>query len=558
MKLRYLVMACSLLIVTKGSAAPATAQQPAAGDLAPGLHHGFTEVSGWVTKAAELVPADKYSYRPVGSVRTFGQQIAHIADAYNYYCATAAGRKVQWSDAIEKGSHRQGGARSKAQAVNRRVQRGIRRQGPGWSAHGQHRACQPALREHHYLHAHARTGAAVQLSIPGSLLAHDDRAGTNHVWSRRVKLYGRRARHCVYSIRPSLPYLVPLMHTFLHDFRYALRTLRRSAGLTFVIVASLAIGIGANTAIFSVVNALLLKPLPYPDPDRLAILWLRSPGINIPQDWPSPGQYIDIQTGEPLVRRDVHLAGPERNVGGAGSTGTRGGPAHVFQPVPSAGRPAALRPPAAPGGRHTRQAGRRGPEPRLLEAPVQLRSERRRPGHRPERHHRRDGIGQEPVHGRRRPAAGLRAERRDHADRGQHQADGHLPAASTRGGRRHPQRRRELQPHGAPEAGCDDGAGAGGHQRHRGTHSRQGQARQDVHHQRRPAARSGRRRRPPGHARAARRRGAGAADRLRQRREPAADARQRPPEGSGDPHGARRRVAAPRAAAVDGKPCCSA
>jgi hypothetical protein len=72
--------------------------------------------------------------------------------------------------------------------------------------------------------------------------------------------------------------------------------LRRSTGLTLLVVAPLAIGIGANTAIFSVVNALLLKPLPYPDPDRLAVLWLRSPGINIPQDWPSPGQYIDIQT----------------------------------------------------------------------------------------------------------------------------------------------------------------------------------------------------------------------------------------------------------------------
>ena len=86
------------------------------------------------------------------------------------------------------------------------------------------------------------------------------------------------------------------MDGFIQDIRYAIRTLRRSAGLTVVIVASLGIGIGANTAIFSVVNALLLKPLPYPAPERLAVLWLRSPGINIPQDWPSPGQYIDVRT----------------------------------------------------------------------------------------------------------------------------------------------------------------------------------------------------------------------------------------------------------------------
>src|SRR5258708_32960939 len=86
------------------------------------------------------------------------------------------------------------------------------------------------------------------------------------------------------------------MHQLIQDLRYALRTLRRSSGLTLVIVLSLAIGIGANSAIFSVVNALLLRPLPYPDPGHLAVLWLRSPGINIPQDWPSPGQYIDLQT----------------------------------------------------------------------------------------------------------------------------------------------------------------------------------------------------------------------------------------------------------------------
>ena len=80
------------------------------------------------------------------------------------------------------------------------------------------------------------------------------------------------------------------------DLRLAVRGLARSRGLTTVIVLSLALGIGANTAIFSVADALFLKPLPYPDPDRLTVLWLRSPGIGIPQDWPSPGEYIDIVT----------------------------------------------------------------------------------------------------------------------------------------------------------------------------------------------------------------------------------------------------------------------
>jgi predicted permease len=85
------------------------------------------------------------------------------------------------------------------------------------------------------------------------------------------------------------------MHHWLQDFRYAVRMLRKNAVLTVVIVASLAIGIGANTAIFSVVDALLLRPLPYPHPDRLAAVWLHSPAIGILRDWPSPGQYIDIQ-----------------------------------------------------------------------------------------------------------------------------------------------------------------------------------------------------------------------------------------------------------------------
>jgi predicted permease len=60
---------------------------------------------------------------------------------------------------------------------------------------------------------------------------------------------------------------------------------------------SLAIGIGANTAIFSVASALLLRPLPYRDADRLVILWNRSPGIGVAEDWFSTAQYFDVKTG---------------------------------------------------------------------------------------------------------------------------------------------------------------------------------------------------------------------------------------------------------------------
>ena len=63
------------------------------------------------------------------------------------------------------------------------------------------------------------------------------------------------------------------MGTFLNDLRYGLRTLGRNPGFTIVAVLTLALGIGANTTIFSVINATLLKPLPFPDSDRLVLVW---------------------------------------------------------------------------------------------------------------------------------------------------------------------------------------------------------------------------------------------------------------------------------------------
>ncbi len=87
------------------------------------------------------------------------------------------------------------------------------------------------------------------------------------------------------------------MRAVLFDvLRFALRAFRNTPGFAAAAVLSLGIGIGANTAIFSVTSALLLRPLPYPESHRLAILWNRSPGLNITEDWFSTAQYFDIKT----------------------------------------------------------------------------------------------------------------------------------------------------------------------------------------------------------------------------------------------------------------------
>jgi predicted permease len=82
----------------------------------------------------------------------------------------------------------------------------------------------------------------------------------------------------------------------LADVRTALAACRRAPAFAAAAILSIAIGLGANTALFSVTHALLLTPLPYPEPDRLAILWNRSPGLQIAEDWFSTGQFVDIST----------------------------------------------------------------------------------------------------------------------------------------------------------------------------------------------------------------------------------------------------------------------
>src|SRR5256714_13050699 len=107
-----------------------------------------------------------------------------------------------------------------------------------------------------------------------------------------------------------------MMQKLLQDLRYAIRMLGKKPGFTVVAIITLALGIGANSAIFSVVNGLLLRPLPYRDSERLAIIWTHSPGANVAQDWPSPGQFSAIKS-QASAFEDLALApGASYNLAG--------------------------------------------------------------------------------------------------------------------------------------------------------------------------------------------------------------------------------------------------
>lgn len=82
----------------------------------------------------------------------------------------------------------------------------------------------------------------------------------------------------------------------MQDLRYALRSLRKQPVFTFVVILTLALGIGGNTAIFSLLYQILLRPLPYRDPGRLVFVWNTYPGINLPQASVSIPDYIDRKT----------------------------------------------------------------------------------------------------------------------------------------------------------------------------------------------------------------------------------------------------------------------
>jgi len=108
------------------------------------------------------------------------------------------------------------------------------------------------------------------------------------------------------------------MENLLQDLRYAVRMLIKKPGFTVVVVAALALGIGANTAIFSIVNSILLRPLPYRDPGRLAMIWMDNRRMNVDQDIHSYANYVDYRDQNQVFESMAAYSGISLNLVGTG------------------------------------------------------------------------------------------------------------------------------------------------------------------------------------------------------------------------------------------------
>jgi putative ABC transport system permease protein len=104
----------------------------------------------------------------------------------------------------------------------------------------------------------------------------------------------------------------------LHDLRYAARLQRKNPGFTIIAIIALALGIGANTAIFSVVNTVLLRPLPYKDPERLVMVWEDATKSGYPRDTPAAANFVDWRDQSQNFEGMAAIADESFNLTGSG------------------------------------------------------------------------------------------------------------------------------------------------------------------------------------------------------------------------------------------------
>ena len=108
------------------------------------------------------------------------------------------------------------------------------------------------------------------------------------------------------------------MESLIRDVRYCVRMLLQKPGFTAVVVFALAIGIGATSAIFSVVNAILLRPLPYRNFDRISMIWMDNPKLGVREDWHSFPNYLDFKEQSQVFEDMAAFNDRSFNLTGAG------------------------------------------------------------------------------------------------------------------------------------------------------------------------------------------------------------------------------------------------